>query len=107
MYRGFREICDGFTKNLAYVFQGTLGLAFLCLTILTLLFGLAPVVALAAALLGAPVSRSDVLLAVAAYGLAVSARLAMARAVDSPLWPAWAHPVSSAVPSTTGSSNGG
>lgn len=97
MYRGFREVCDGFTKNLAYIFQGTLGLAFFGLTGLTLLFGLAPIVVLAAALLGPSVSRSDVLLAVAAYGLAVSARLAMARAVDSPLWPAWAYPIQTAV----------
>ncbi|HSS45635.1 MAG TPA: glycosyltransferase family 2 protein [Thermoanaerobaculia bacterium] len=97
MYRGFREVCDGFTKNIAYVFQGAFGLAFAGLTGVTLLIGLAPALTLAAALLGAPVPRDDVVLAAAAYGLMVSARLAMALAIGSPLWPAWTHPIMAVV----------
>ncbi|MGH9315523.1 MAG: glycosyltransferase, partial [Thermoanaerobaculia bacterium] len=97
MYRGFREVCDGFTKNIAYVFQGPLGLAFAGLTGVTLLIGLAPALTLAAVLLGAPVARADIVLAAAAYGLMVSARLAMALAIGGPLWPAWTHPLMAAV----------
>ena len=93
MYRGFAEICRGFTKNIAYVFQGGLGFAFAVLTGITLWIGLAPASTLLAALLGVPVPRSGILLAAAAYGLAVLARLAMACAIGSPRWPAWTHPL--------------
>ncbi len=97
MYYGFREVVVGFTKNLAYVFEGVLGVAMGALSVLTVLVGLAPVVALAGALGGASISSSDLLIAAAAYGLAVLARLAMGRALKDPLWPAFLHPISSAV----------
>lgn len=43
MYRGFREVCDGFTKNLAYAFNGALGVLLFAAAALNLLVGIAPI----------------------------------------------------------------
>ena len=51
MYRGFREVVDGFTKNVAYVFDGWIGLRSSSLTTCLLVRRLAlPLAVLAAAL---------------------------------------------------------
>jgi chlorobactene glucosyltransferase len=97
MYRGFREVYDGFTKNMAYAFNGTLGVFLFASTAANILIAVTPALALAAALLGAPLPGSDLRLAAAAYGLAVLARLLMARSLKDPLWPAWTHPFMLAV----------
>ena len=97
MYRGFREIWDGFTKNMAYAFHGALGVFLFGVTSLTVLVAVTPVAVLLASLLGARVPPADVWLAAAAYGLAVLARAAMSRALGDPIWPAWAHPFMAAV----------
>jgi chlorobactene glucosyltransferase len=97
MYRGFREIWEGFTKNLAYAFGGVLGVFLVGVTILTVLVAIVPVAVLFAALAGASVPSSQVWLAGIAYGLVVVARAAMARAMGNRVWPAWMHPLTAAV----------
>jgi chlorobactene glucosyltransferase len=98
MYRGFREVFDGFTKNTAFVFQG--GKTLLVLAIAIVASGLAallPPVVLAAAAFGAAIPRIDVLLAGAATLLAIAMRVVVARAVGDPLWPAPTHAFMAAI----------
>ncbi len=97
MYRGFREVFDGFTKNFAYVYQGLTGLLLFGITVLTLGGGLLPVGALAADLLGLDLPSADVVLAVVACGLAVFSRVVLAVSYSEPLWPALTHPIMAAV----------
>jgi chlorobactene glucosyltransferase len=97
MYRGFREVCDGFTKNMAYAFNGALGVFLFASTAFNILIAIAPALVLAAALLGARLPGSDLALAAVAYGLAVLARLLMAQALKERLWPAFTHPFMLAV----------
>ncbi len=47
MYRGFREVFDGFTKNIAYVFEGVMGLFLAVSTFFTLLAWSLPAAVLA------------------------------------------------------------
>jgi chlorobactene glucosyltransferase len=98
MYRGFREVFDGFTKNTAFVFQG--GKTLLVLAIAIVASGLAallPPMVLAAAAFGAAIPRIDVLLAGAATLLAIAMRVVVARAVGDPLWPAPTHAFMAAI----------
>ncbi len=97
MYRGFREIWDGFSKNMAYAFKGAVGVVLVVLAAANLVLALAPPLALAARLAGAPVAPRDVGLAAAAAALAVLARLIPAAALRDPLWPCLTHPVMTAV----------
>jgi len=97
MYRGFREVFDGFTKNAAYVYQGAAGVGFFVLTAATLGAALVPPAVLAAAALGARVVSGDVRLALAGTILAILSRLVLARALRDPLWPAFTHPIMAAV----------
>jgi glycosyltransferase involved in cell wall biosynthesis len=97
MYRGFREVADGFTKNAAYIFQGWAGPVLFALTAATLLLAILPAVVLAAAAAGAPVPASDLRLAAAALGLVILSRLVLASALSDPLWPAFTHPIMAAV----------
>ena len=93
MYRGFREVVDGFTKNIAYVFEGWTG-AFLALsTVFSWVAWTLPLVVLVAALAGAPVPAVDTALAAIALALAVVARIALALFLGYPLWPAATHPL--------------
>ncbi len=97
MYRGFREVWNGFTKNVAFVFAGAFGLAFLLGIALTLVAALAPVGALAAWALGLPISRADVVLAAAALLLTILLRAALAKRLAYPQWAAWTQPLMTAV----------
>ncbi|HEY2796345.1 MAG TPA: glycosyltransferase [Thermoanaerobaculia bacterium] len=97
MYRGFREVWNGFTKNVAFVFAGGFGLLFLLGTALTWVAALAPVAALIAWGLGLPVSRGDVGLAVAALLLTTLLRALLAKRLAYPQWTAWTQPLMTAV----------
>ncbi len=97
MYRGFRAIFDGFTKNLAFVFEGAMG-AFLALsTLFTFLAWILPAAVLVAAVLGARLPARDVVFAAIAFGLTVAARARMAVFVRYPLWTSVTQPVTAAV----------
>lgn len=96
MYRGLREVVNGFTKNLGYAFNGLLGAVLFLLTSFVTLLAVAPPLVLGAALLGAPVDPSSALYAAAAYAIMVAVRLAAAAALGDPLWPAVTHPIMTA-----------
>jgi chlorobactene glucosyltransferase len=97
MYRGFREVFDGFTKNVAYVYHGIAGALLLGATVGTLGAALLPAGALVAALLGMKLSTADLALAAAGYGLSVLSRIVLAVSLADPLWPAFTHPIMAAV----------
>jgi chlorobactene glucosyltransferase len=97
MYRGFREVFDGFTKNVAYAFTGPFGLAFLFQNAVGTALTVVPAAVLVAGLTGAPVTASDFRLAAAGYGLFVLAQSSMAIALAHPVWPSVTHPIMSAV----------
>ncbi|MGE5413295.1 MAG: glycosyltransferase [Syntrophomonadaceae bacterium] len=92
MYRGLREIVDGFTKNMAYVFQGPTGLFLAFSTAYSFLAWSLPAVALLAAALGLPVPAPDLVWAAVALGLMLLGRAGIALFLDYPLWPAVTHP---------------
>ena len=93
MYRGLREVVDGFTKNIAYVFEGWTG-AFLALsTVFSWVAWTLPLVVLVAALAGAPVPAVDTALAAIALALAIVARIGLALLLGYRLWPAVTHPL--------------
>ncbi len=69
MYRGFREIVDGFTKNMAYVFEGWLGAGLFLSTLFSYAVWTLPALVLGAGWLGAPVPAGDVRLAAIAVAL--------------------------------------
>ncbi len=93
MYRGFREVWNGFSKNAAYLFSGGMGLLLLLFLTATLLLSILPAAVLIGAAAGAHIPAADVRLAVAAFGLLVAARLGLAAAAGDPLWSAWTHPI--------------
>ena len=97
VYHGFREICSGFTKNVAYVYQGWPGAIFLLLTAVWFVLTLMPPVFLALALAGVRATPRDVTLAAAGTALPVLARMIVAGAVGDPLWPSLTHPIMAAV----------
>jgi chlorobactene glucosyltransferase len=93
MYEGFREVCDGFTKNIAYCFEGLLGLLLALVTAATIVFAVAPPAVLLAAALGIPVAPGDLALAGAATTLMFVTRLLLAAFLGDPLWPSLTHPL--------------
>jgi chlorobactene glucosyltransferase len=97
VYHGFREICAGFTKNVAYLYQGWLGPILFFLTAAWFVVSLAPPVFLLLALAGVPAAPRDIALAAVATGLPILSRLAVAAAIGDPLWPSFAHPIMAAV----------
>jgi chlorobactene glucosyltransferase len=97
MYRGFREIFEGFTKNVSYVFGGWFGIVFLAGTLLTVVASLAPIGALAAALLGAAIPAAAVRLAALAVALTVALRILLGVHLRWPLWLACTQPLMAAV----------
>ena len=97
MYRGFREVWNGFTKNVAWAFSGWSGAVLFGMTIVLLAVAIAPVLVLAAALAGGAVPGSDVRLAVAVLLGTVLLRGALAAALREPLWPAATHPLMAAL----------
>jgi hypothetical protein len=58
MYHGFREVCAGFTKNIAYAFNGWLGAVLFFLTAAWFVMALAPPLFLLLALAGVPIARA-------------------------------------------------
>jgi len=97
MYRGFREIFDGFTKNMAYVFEGWAG-GFLALsTAFSFLAWSLPAVVLIARAAGAAVPSRDVGWAGLALGLAILGRAAIALHLGQPVWPCLTHPFMAAI----------
>jgi hypothetical protein len=96
MYRGYGEVRDGFTKNIAYAFEGITGVFLGLSTLFSIAAWVLPPVILAAALLGAPVPPRDAALAAAATGGIVLARLVMAIALRYPLWTALTQPLMAA-----------
>jgi chlorobactene glucosyltransferase len=97
MYRGFREVWNGFTKNVAWAYTGAGGVVLFALTILLLTVGIAPVVVLGAAAGGLPVPVWDLRLAWAVFLSTVALRGALALALREPLWPAATHALMAAV----------
>jgi chlorobactene glucosyltransferase len=97
MYRGLRQILDGFTKNIAYVYQGATGLGLLLLTVATLGAALLPGATLLAVLFGLRIPGVDLALALAGYASAVLARIVLASVMSDPRWPAVTHPIMAAV----------
>jgi chlorobactene glucosyltransferase len=97
MYRGFREVFDGFTKNMAYVFEGGLGVFLAISTFFTFLAWSLPAAVLAAAALGAAVPPRDVRLAAVAFLLTVVARAAMGAYLKYPLWTSVTQPLTAGV----------
>lgn len=97
MYRGFREVWDGFTKNVAYVVGDASGVVLIVLILATLALAILPAVVLGAALAGAAVSTSDVRLAAAALLLTAAGRVWLAFAIGQPVWSSLFHPILAAV----------
>jgi chlorobactene glucosyltransferase len=97
MYRGFRGVWNGFTKNIAWVYSGVGGALLFGLTILLLAVSIAPAAVLALAAVGLTIPDRDVVLAAVIFVSSVLVRGALAAALGDPLWPALAHPIMTAV----------
>lgn len=97
MYRGFRQVFDGFTKNIAYVYNGATGLVLFAVTVVTLGAALLPGSVLLAALFGMKAAGDELAVALVGYTSAVLARIVLAAELSDPLWPAVTHPIMAAV----------
>ena len=97
MYRGFREVCDGFTKNIAYAYQGWPGAILFVVTAGWFVVSLAPPAFLLLAVAGVHSAQRDIALAAAGTALPILARLGLAAALGDPLWPPFTHPIMAAV----------
>ena len=92
MYRGFREIFDGFTKNMAFVFEGWLGAFLAASTAFSFLAWTLPAAVLLLAAAGVAFPGRDVTWAAAGVILAVAARVALAVHLRYSLWPSLTQP---------------
>jgi chlorobactene glucosyltransferase len=97
MYRGFREVWDGFTKNVAYAFRSLFGALVLLLMIVTMVPALLPAVVLALAVAGVPIGAVEAKLAGAGLLASVVARVPVAVALRHPLWTTLTNPLMVAV----------
>jgi chlorobactene glucosyltransferase len=97
MYRGFREVWNGFTKNVAFAAGGLMGTAMVVLALLWTAVSVVPPVAAVAWLLGAAIPGSDAALAAAAWALLAAARVSLAAVLHEPLWTAATQPVMAVV----------
>jgi len=97
MYRGFREVWNGFSKNTAYVFNGAVGVLLLLLMAVLFAAAILPPGVLLAAAAGIPVPRADLGIAAGAAGLLLVARILIAVALRDPLWPSLFHPLMAVV----------
>jgi chlorobactene glucosyltransferase len=97
MYRGFRQVFDGFTKNISFVFAGGMGLFLAASTLFTLLAWSLPAIVLLAAALGVPVPSRDVMLAAVSFLLTVVARAGLSAYLKYPLWTSVTQPFTAAV----------
>jgi chlorobactene glucosyltransferase len=92
MYHGFREVFDGFTKNVSHVYYGWSGLGLFALTVFFVTAqALPPAVLLAARPLGLP--RADITVAAASVAVALGSRLVLQRLLEAPLWAAVTYPL--------------
>lgn len=97
MYRGFREVVDGFTKNMAFVFEGRMGAFLVFSTFFTFVAWTLPAAVLLAAAAGLPVDPSTVRWSALAYGLTAATRAAMGFYLGYPLWSAFTQPLTALV----------
>ena len=97
MYRGFREIWNGFSKNTAYIYNGLAGVLLLLMTAVMIVTPVVPPALLLAAAFSAPIPGNDVALAAASTAFLLAARLVLAAALGDPLWPSLTHPFMAAV----------
>jgi chlorobactene glucosyltransferase len=97
MYRGFRGVWDGFTKNVAWVYSGVGGAALFGISVVLIGVSIAPALVLVLAALGTAIPAADVRLAAAVYASSVLLRIVLANALGAPRWPALAHPIMTAV----------
>lgn len=97
VYRGFREIWDGFAKNVAYIYSGWAGALLLALSPVTIVPAFLPTAVLAAAVFGAPIGPDEIRLAVAAFLMSIAARAPFAIALGHPLWTTLTNPLMVAV----------
>ena len=97
IYRGFRGIWNGFTKNVAWAFPGVGGAVLFLLTLVLFAASIAPAATLLAAAGGAPIPSSDVRLAGVVFTGTVALRATLAVVLGDPLWPAMTQPIMSAV----------
>ena len=97
MYAGFGEIWRGFTKNIAYIFNGWSGALLLLMTLGVVLFAIVPAAVLLAAAAGAPVAARDIGLAATGFASILAARMVLAASLGDPVWPSLTHPLMAAV----------
>ena len=97
MYRGLRQVFDGFTKNISFVFEGGMGLLLAASILFTLLAWSLPAIVLLAAALGAPVPSGDVTLAAVSFLTTVVARAGLSAYLRYPLWTAATQPLTAGV----------
>lgn len=97
MYRGFREVWNGFTKNVAFVFAGGFGLAFLAAAVLTVIAAVVPLATLGAAAAGLFLPPAAIALAAAALLLPILLRSRLAALLAHPQWAASTQPLMAAV----------
>src|SRR5262249_62397434 len=97
MYEGFREVWDGFTKNVAYAFGGWFGAFFLAFSLLWTFVAIVPPILLLADAVGAPLPNVDVVRAAVSVLLLFFARVILSVALKEKIWPALAHPLMAAV----------
>jgi chlorobactene glucosyltransferase len=97
IYRGFRGVWNGFTKNVAWAFPGAGGAFLFALTVVLLVVSIAPAGTLLAAAAGIPIAQRDLTLAGAVFAGCILLRAALAATLRDPLWPAVTHPIMAAV----------
>ncbi|HVB37111.1 MAG TPA: glycosyltransferase [Vicinamibacterales bacterium] len=96
MYHGFREVFDGFTKNVSHVYYGRTGLLLFALTAFFVTAqAVPPGVLLAAAVVHVP--PPDLALAGGAVAVALATRLVLQRVLRAPLWAAATYPLQAVV----------
>ena len=97
MYRGFREVWNGFSKNTAYVFNGAIGVLLLLLTAVLMAAAIVPPAVLLAGAAGLPVRPGNLGLAAGAFAMLLADRALIAAALRDPVWPSLFHPFMAAV----------
>jgi chlorobactene glucosyltransferase len=97
MYHGFREVVEGFTKNVSHLYYGWTGVGLFLMMIGLIASQTVPAGVLIAAAAGAAVSSSTLTLAGASVLLVLAARLVLQRLLDAPAWPAFTFPLQAVV----------
>lgn len=97
IYRGFREVWNGFTKNVAYVLNGVMGAAVALWMLAWTILSILPPAVLVAAWAGASITPADVDRAALAWGVLVAARVVLAVVLRKPPWAALTQPLMAAL----------